>query len=66
LEPCETADETSVIAAAVNLGGVRLIDNIPFARAVKQAAALQKLDETRHGGGLGASEIGERGVATDA
>ena len=65
LEPCETADENSVIAAAVNLGGVRLIDNIPFARAVKQAVALQKLDETRHGG-LGPGEIGERGVATDA
>ena len=65
LKPCVDADENSVIAAAVVLGDVRLIDNIPFARAVKEAAALQKFDETRVNG-LGTNGIGERGVATDA
>jgi pantoate--beta-alanine ligase len=65
LKPCVDADENSVIAAAVVLGDVRLIDNIPFARAVKEAAALQKFDETRMNG-LGTNETGERGVATDA
>ena len=65
LKPCVEAGENSLIAAAVVLGDVRLIDNIPFARAVKEAAALQRLDETRVDG-LGTGKIGERGVATDA
>jgi len=37
LEPVATGDERSVLAAAVWLGGVRLIDNIVFARWLAEA-----------------------------
>jgi pantoate--beta-alanine ligase len=39
LQPVATADDRSVIAAAVWLGGVRLIDNVIFARALEARAS---------------------------
>jgi pantoate--beta-alanine ligase len=42
LKPVGTADDRSVIAAAVWLGGVRLIDNVIFSRALEARASRRE------------------------
>jgi len=56
LQSVETADDSSVIAVAAELGAVRLIDNIIFARARREREAAARLG----------AEASPMGVGTDA
>jgi len=58
LQPVDTADESSVIAIAAWLGGVRLIDNIVFSRWPAEYASTGQRPET--------PQITETGVPSDA